>query len=83
MDYTIFWQRGLTLAGIIIANVGLKFGRAAPLIKDIYETIKYYEEAKKDGVLTIKEKATLYDEIGETLKEAWDIIKGFTPFKKK
>ena len=73
----------LPLAGVIIANYGLKLGRALPFIKKAYKLIIDKEEAKKDGVLTQKEKALLYDDIESLLKEAYSIIKGWLPNKSK
>jgi len=74
---------GLTVAGLIIANYGVKFGRIYPLIKQAYELVKLREEAKKDGNLTQAEKAELYDEIVKLLKEIQAVLKGLFPNKSK
>jgi len=74
---------GLTLAGFIIANYGIKFGRALPLLKQAFKLMEVREEAKKNGILTQEEKALIYDDIVDLLKEAKAYIKGFFPNKSK
>jgi len=74
---------GLSIAGIVLANYGIKLGRAYPLIKKAFISAENERKARKDGILTEKEKAGLYDNHTATIKEAWSIIKGLTPFKSK
>ena len=74
---------GMSIAGLIIVNYGIKFGRALPSIKKAFTLIKNQEEARKNGVLTIKEKVILYDDIEGLIKEIYSIIKGFFPNKSK
>lgn len=72
---------GITIFGIIIANYGVKFGRALPFISKAYKLIKDAREAKEDGKITQAEKALLYDDIESLLKEAYSIAKGWFPNK--
>lgn len=74
---------GLGIAGIVIANYGIKFGRARSLIKKAFTMIEDERKARKDGILTVKEKAGLYDNIEALTKEAWSISKGLFPNKSK
>ncbi len=74
---------GLTLGGVVLANWGVKLGRALPLVKKAYNLIKNQEEARRDGKLTKDEKVRLYDDIEGTLKEVYSIVKGWTFFKSK
>ncbi len=72
---------GISLAGIVIANYGLKLGRAYPLIKQSFNLVKNQEEARRDGKLTKDEKVKLYDDIETLIKEAYSILKGWLPNK--
>ena len=74
---------GLTVVGLVIANYGVKFGRAYPLVKKAFELIKNQEAARKDGKITKDEKIKLYDDIEALIKEAYSIIKGLFPNKSK
>ena len=74
---------GITIGGLVLANWGVKLGRALPIVTNAYNLIKNQEEARKDGKLTDKEKSGLYDDIEGLLKEAYSIIKGWTFFKSK
>ena len=73
----------ITLVGIVVANYGVKLGRAYPLIKQAQELITAQYEARKDGKLTKTEKVILYDDIEEILLDAYDILKGLTPFRSR
>lgn len=73
----------LGLAGLVVANYGVKLGRAYPLLKKAMKFARDQAEAKKDGVLTEKEKSVLYDDIELLVREAYSILKGFFPNKSK
>ncbi len=74
---------GITLGGLVLANATVKAVRVYPLLKNVFKLIKDREEAKKDGKLTISEKAKLYDDIVSSVKEAWLLLKGLLPNKSK
>lgn len=74
---------GVTAAGAIIANLGVKLGRANKIMQNIYLHIQKQVEARADGILSTKEKALLYDDIEGLVKEAYSILKGFWPNKSK
>lgn len=74
---------GITIAGLVIANYGIKFGRALPLLKKAFNLTRNQVEARKDGIITDKEKVKLYDDIEGTISEAYRIIKGMFPNKSK
>jgi len=71
----------LAAGGLLIANYGTKLGRAYPLFKQVHETIEETVSAKKDGKLTMQEKAKLYDSIVDCYEDAYSIMKGFFPNK--
>ncbi len=80
MEYV---QIGLAISSLILANITMKTLRIYPLMKKIYNLIRTKEEAKKDGKLTIKEKALLYDDIVDLTKESWSLLTGLLPNKTK
>ncbi len=82
MDQTII-NGIIAVIGILIANYGIKLGRAYKIIKAGFDYIEAYIEAKKDGTLTQKEKAALFDYLDEIVKQAWSILKGLFPNKSK
>ena len=78
-----YLEIGLSLVGLVIANYGAKFVRIYPLLNKALEFGKDQAAARKDGVLTQKEKADLYDGIEGVVKEIHSVVKGFFPNKSK
>ena len=74
---------GLGIGSLIAVNYGAKLGRALPILKDLLYIIERQKAAKKDGKVTQKEKADLYDGIEILVKDAHSILKGLTCFKSK
>jgi len=74
---------GITVAGLLIANYGIKLGKAYGLVNKAFNLIKNQEEARKDGQVTAKEKVVLYDDIEAVVKEAHSVLKGLFPNRSK
>lgn len=74
---------GLTLAGLVLANFGLKLGKAYKLLKKAHELVENQVNARADGKLTVAEKAKLYDNVEGVLKEAYSVIRGLFPNKSR
>ena len=49
----------LGVGGLLVANLGVKLGRAAGILKKGFKFIENHHEAKKDGILNLKEKLLL------------------------
>lgn len=71
----------LGLGGILLANYGAKIGRAFSPLKAAFNLIKDVHDAKKDGVVSNKEKAEIYDSVEELYLEAYSYLKGLFPNK--
>ena len=71
------------LGGILLANYGVKFGRAFSPLKAAFNLMKEVREAKEDGIVTDKEKAEIYDSVEELYVEAYAYLKGYFPNKSK
>lgn len=81
MDAPNMIEIGLGVLGVIVANYGIKLARVYPLLKQAVAYAKLEAEARKDGTLTQKEKADLYEKLEGLVREAWSIMKGFFPNK--
>jgi hypothetical protein len=73
----------VAVAGLVIANFGIKFGRVLPLLRKAFELTKNQLDFRKDKKLTQVEKAKLYDDIEGIVKEAYSILRGLFPNKTK
>lgn len=71
----------ISVAGLAVTTLATKCVRAAPLINEVWSTIKKKIEYSQDGILTTEEKAELYEEIVGDIKAAWQILTGITWFK--
>lgn len=78
------WEEIVIGAGsLILVSVGTKVFRAKPLLESVIKTVQNQIKARKDGKLTVKEKAKLYDDIESNIIQAHLILKGFFPNKSK
>jgi hypothetical protein len=78
-----YYEIMMGVGGLLLANYGAKIGRLYPLMKRLLQYAEEYSSSRRDGILTQKEKANLYDKQVIIIKEAWAIISGWTPFKNK
>lgn len=72
---------GLTIAGLALANFGLKLGKAYKLLKKAHELVEGQVNARADGKLTVAEKAKLYDHVEGVVLEAYSVLRGLFPNK--
>lgn len=70
-----------TVLTVLAGIIGAKAVALGLILASLGKTIKRRKAVKADGLLTVEEKAELFDLYEELRLNVWKVLSGITPFK--